>query len=222
MNDLDLRTALHRDADLVGEPSPNLLEQLTQRRRHQRRQRAGVLTAALAVAVIVAGVPVGQSLLTRADGGPASTPTVDETPSVSPDVEPTPPVVTSTPAPDQTVTPSDRAAAGSTTVTQEPTIPTSADAPVGCPTLDELRAVLPLKDALGALMSIKDPFLECSGAWAIAYVNHDAPEPTEQFHISGIQLFHYVDGAWAAVFDHNVCSTGEVPAAIDYLACHTG
>ena len=92
MNDLDLRTALHRDADLVGTPSPDLLDQLVQRRQHQRRQRAGILSAVAAVVVITAGIPVGQSLLTRADGGPASETTVAPTPSVSPEVATTPSV----------------------------------------------------------------------------------------------------------------------------------
>jgi hypothetical protein len=93
MNDLDLRTALHRDADLVGEPSPDLLDQLVRRRQHQRRQRAGMLTSALAVVVIAAGIPIGTSLLARSDGGPATETTVNPTPSVphsaAPEVTPT-------------------------------------------------------------------------------------------------------------------------------------
>ena len=76
MNDLDLRTALHRDAELVGSPSPDLLDQLVQRRRHQQRQRAGVFAAVLGVVVIAAGIPVGQSLLARSDSNPASETTV--------------------------------------------------------------------------------------------------------------------------------------------------
>jgi hypothetical protein len=102
MNDLDLRTALHRDADLVGLPSPDLLDQLVRRRRHQQRQRAGVLAAVLGVVVIAAGVPVGQSLLARSDAGPAGettvapTPSVTRTPSLTPDVVPTPTAASTT------------------------------------------------------------------------------------------------------------------------------
>jgi hypothetical protein len=103
MNDLDLRTALHRDADLVGEPSPDLLDQLVRRRQHQRRQRAGMLTSAVAVVVIAAGIPIGTSLLARSDGGPAT----DPTPTVSTEA-PTP--STATPAPATTAPPSSPAA----------------------------------------------------------------------------------------------------------------
>src|SRR4051812_46213866 len=104
MNDLDLRTALHRDADLVGEPSPDLLDQLVARRQHQRRQRAGLLTAGLAVVVIAAGIPIGAAFVNRADGGPASETTVDPTRSVTPEVVPAPspspsPTPTAAPAP---------------------------------------------------------------------------------------------------------------------------
>jgi hypothetical protein len=92
MNDLDLRTALHRDADLVGLPSLDLLDQLVRRRRHQQRQRAGVLAAVLGVVVIAAGIPVGQSLLSRSDGNPAGETTVAPTPSMTPEVAVTPSV----------------------------------------------------------------------------------------------------------------------------------
>jgi hypothetical protein len=95
MNDLDLRTALHRDADLVGEPAPDLLDQLAGRRRHQRRQRAGILAAAAAVVVISAGIPVVSSLTTSADTLPASRPTIASTPAVPTEAAPT----TSEPAP---------------------------------------------------------------------------------------------------------------------------
>jgi len=95
MNDLDLRIALHRDADLVGEPSPDLLDQLAVRRDKQRRQRAGMLAAALGVVVIAAGIPVGSSLLTQSDPGPAveiTTPapsTTQEVPTAPPAPSPT-------------------------------------------------------------------------------------------------------------------------------------
>lgn len=89
MNDLnldgvDLRAALHRDADLVGEPSPDLLDQLVRRRAHQHRQRAGLIAVAAAVAVIGAGIPVGASFLTRSHAAPATqtaSPTASDVPT---------------------------------------------------------------------------------------------------------------------------------------------
>jgi hypothetical protein len=98
MNDLDLRAALHRDAELAGEPSPDLLDQLALRSDRQRRQRAGMLATALAVVVIAAGIPVGQSLLAQGDGGPVdqapviTTPSVDPTPTGAPEPTPVPEV----------------------------------------------------------------------------------------------------------------------------------
>ena len=117
MNDVDLRTALHRDADLVGEPSPDLLDQLLQRRRHQNRQRAGVLAAVLGVVVIAAGIPVGTSLLAQSDSGPATETTVEVTPSITPEVTPTP-ATTPVPTPEVTPTPTPTAA-----VETEPAVP---------------------------------------------------------------------------------------------------
>jgi hypothetical protein len=97
MNDLDLRAALHRDADLVGEPSPDLLDQLVDRRRHQQRRRTTGLVAAAAVVVLAAGIPVGTSFLTRSDGAPATQTTIAPTPSGTDDTPETSPVPT-TPA----------------------------------------------------------------------------------------------------------------------------
>jgi hypothetical protein len=113
MNDLDLRTALHRDADLVGEPAPDLLDQLVQRRQHQRRQRAGMLTAGLAVVLIAAGIPVGAAFMTRSEGAPAAHTTVAPTPSVTPEV-----VAPTTPAPPSSAPTS--SAAATLTATPEP------------------------------------------------------------------------------------------------------
>ena len=106
MNDLDLRTALHRDADLVGEPNPDLLGQLAVRRDKQRRQRAGMLAAALGVVVIAAGIPVGSSLLTQSDPGPAveiTGPAPTVTPEPSPIVDPSRSVVEPPPLPEVTI-----------------------------------------------------------------------------------------------------------------------
>jgi hypothetical protein len=89
MNDLALHTALHRDADLVGEPSPDLLDQLARRRQHQRRQRAGILAAAAAVVVVVgAGIPVVSSLTMRSDAGPAARTTIPSTPPATTEAAP--------------------------------------------------------------------------------------------------------------------------------------
>jgi len=70
MNDHDLRTALHRDADLVGSPPEDLMDQLSRRRQHQRRQRTGVGVALLGAVVIAAGIPLGQSLLNGSERDP--------------------------------------------------------------------------------------------------------------------------------------------------------
>jgi len=107
MNDLDLQAALHRDADLVGEPSPDLLQQLGHRRQRQRRQRTGIAAAVLGVVVIAAGIPLGGALLSSADGGLATAPTsavTTQAPSPSteaptivppaPSLAPQPPVTT--------------------------------------------------------------------------------------------------------------------------------
>jgi hypothetical protein len=102
MNDLALHTALHRDADLVGEPSPDLLDQLARRRQHQRRQRAGILAAAAAVVLIGGGIPVVSSLTMRADVAPATQPTTASMPPVTTEAAPptsTAPTTSSEPAP---------------------------------------------------------------------------------------------------------------------------
>jgi hypothetical protein len=88
MNDLDLRTALHRDADLVGEPAPDLLDQLAGRRQRQRRQRAGMLATAAAVVVIGGGIPVVTSLTMHSDVAPATQPTVASTPPATTEAAP--------------------------------------------------------------------------------------------------------------------------------------
>ncbi|GAA3185238.1 hypothetical protein GCM10010531_44320 [Blastococcus jejuensis] len=124
MNDQDLRTALHRDAELVGAPSPDLLDQLVQRRQHQRRQRAGIVSAVAAVVVIAAGIPVGSSLLARSDGGPAGPTTVEVTPSVTPEVTPTP-AVTPAPTPEATPTPTPQATPTPTSTAASRTNPPS-------------------------------------------------------------------------------------------------
>jgi hypothetical protein len=106
MNDLDLRAALHRDADLVGEPSPDLLDQLAGRRQHQRRQRAGILATVAAVVVIGAGIPVVSSLTKSADVSPSGQ--VATTPTLSATTEPAP-TTSAEPAPSSSAEPSTEA-----------------------------------------------------------------------------------------------------------------
>ena len=102
MNDLALRTALHRDADLVGEPSPDLLDQLAHRRQHQRRQRAGILAAAAAVVLIGGGIPVVSSLAMSSDAPPATQPTTPSTPPAPTEAAPT---TSAAPAPSSSAAP---------------------------------------------------------------------------------------------------------------------
>jgi hypothetical protein len=109
MNDLELRTALHRDADLVGAPPLDLLEQLGQRRQQQSRQRNGIAAAVFGVVVIAAGIPVGQSLLTRSDAGPAT----EVTPTVTTEVSSAPATPTPTVAAPTSVVPAQTSAADS-------------------------------------------------------------------------------------------------------------
>lgn len=61
MNPDELRAALHRDAGLARRPSPDLLDQVIRRGRQARRRRAGVLASSLAVALVVAVVPLGMN-----------------------------------------------------------------------------------------------------------------------------------------------------------------
>jgi hypothetical protein len=67
MNSSELRDALRRDAELVGEPPSDLLERVEDLRRRSTRHRAGVVASAVGVALVVAAIPVGGALL----GGPA-------------------------------------------------------------------------------------------------------------------------------------------------------
>jgi len=140
MNDLELRTALHRDADLVGEPPADLLDRLARRRRHQRRQRAGVIAV---VALVAAGVPLGVSLTARSHAAPATHRT---TPSYLPPAIASffPPPATAAPTtPSNEVTPSD------TPATLPPVATPSAS---GAPPSSEAHNALVLgPDGLGPL-----------------------------------------------------------------------
>jgi hypothetical protein len=234
MNDLDLRAALQRDADLVGAPAPDLLDQLAHRRQLQRRQRAGVLAAAAAVVVIAAGIPVGASLVTRSDGGPATRTTVEQAPSVTPTPEvtpeptpevvaPPPPVAPETTAPETTVpaTPAPETTAPQPTA-PEPPVPSPADVvPVTCPGPATLRALLPPDTADAVLEWDDDTMQLCSGGWSLVVYTVMYPEEG-QARVAGPSLFHSVDGAWTAVNRNQSCQAGEVPADIRELTCNAG
>lgn len=69
MNGQELRDALRRDAELVGEPPGDLLERVEGLRRRSKRRRAGVAAAVVGVALLVAAIPVGRALLGRSDDG---------------------------------------------------------------------------------------------------------------------------------------------------------
>ena len=114
MNDQELSTALHRDAELAGAPSPDLLDQLGRRRQHQRRQRTGLVAAVLGVIVVAGGIPLGQSYFAGPDGGTATDP--------------------STPAP------ATSAPASSAPATSAPAAPSGSP---GCPDAATLFALVP-------------------------------------------------------------------------------
>jgi hypothetical protein len=211
MNDLDLRTALHRDADLVGEPSPDLLDQLVRRRQHQRRQRAGMLTSALAVVVIAAGIPIGTSLLARSDGAPASETTVDDpTPSVSPEVVPTPAAVTPTPV-----------VAPPTSVAPATSVPPAVDVAPACPDRATLAATLPA-DTADKEFSIPaeagDPV--CSGVWAAAGYSERTFLDGQWWGDGQAGLWRYGDGSWTFRYRTDCGGPQSLPAPVWERACN--
>ena len=92
MNSSELRAALHRDAELAGEPPGDLLQQVWDRRRRVDRRRAGIAAVTLGVAVLGAGIPVGAALfggspggegVAASAGGPAPAAAEPTTPSVA-------------------------------------------------------------------------------------------------------------------------------------------
>jgi hypothetical protein len=224
MNDLDLRTALHRDADLVGSPSPDLLDQLVRRRQLQRRQRAGMLTSALAVVVIAAGIPISTSLLARSDSGPATETTVDPTPTVSVEVTPTP-----TPVPTPEVNPS---TAPETSVAAPST---SAVDEVNCPDIATLQNAMPADTANQLYrLSAADAPPVCSGTWAAAgysdirivhagdLVNGVLVEEDEEWRDGQAGIYRYVGGSWTWLdrYHSDVCDDAGMPAEVRERGCN--
>jgi hypothetical protein len=213
MNDLDLRAALHRDADLVGEPSPNLLDQLSRRRRHQRRQRAGVMAATLGVALIGAGIPVGQALLTRNDAEPAVETTVDPTPPAT--TERTPVVPSPDPMPSPAPSP-----APETDVVEPPPVP-DVVAP-DCPDQATLLDVLSPAPESGAQIVTGSMPTICSGEWALAVFTRTGVEEGLQWGASYPQLFRFVGVSWTPVDRFEHCHAGEIPDDIWAPVCYAG
>jgi len=77
MNDDQLRVHLDRQADLAPVPTPDLAERVLQRRSASRRRRAGLLGTAIAIVVLLTGVPLTMAAL-------RPTPTVGASPSSPP------------------------------------------------------------------------------------------------------------------------------------------
>jgi hypothetical protein len=218
MNDLDLRAALHRDADLVGEPAADLLDQLSRRRRHQQRQRTAGLTAVLGVVLIGAAVPVGQSLMTRSDPGPAAEITVDPTPSVTPEAPTTPPLTPPTTPP---VSPPAPETAPETAVD---TPPVSGVEPVACPHQATLLAILdlPSEPDRQTVTSSMPTLCSASGEWALAVFNDVGEWEGQPYGQAHPRLFRYVDGAWIPEDREQRCTAGEIPDDVWELICNAG
>jgi hypothetical protein len=181
MNDLELRTALHRDAELVGEPSPDLLDQLLRRRQHQRRQRTALVGAVAAVVLVAAGVPVGVSLAARSAPAPATRPVA---PSEGRGTTPTTPPQTPPPATPTSAAPTSTAPTTSTTV-----VPTSPDAGYTGPQTLSL-------DGFGAAFSWGATRADAEAALGEQFVTQDAGNGCQQASLPGVPgvVFGIQDG----------------------------
>jgi hypothetical protein len=224
MNDLDLRAALHRDADLAGEPSPDLLAQLARRGDQQRRRRAGGLTAALGVVVIGASIPLAQSFMTHADSGPAVQTTDEPTPTSVP-LTPEPTAV----VPEVSPTPSSGAPVADAPVVETP----------ACPDTAELGAALP-PDTDRRTYEIHPEETVCGGPWAghtytvteiyragdvFDYVDDQGnpaqgvEEADSEWGNSEAGLWRYVDGSWTFVGRDGYCDKVTLPDVIYQRVC---
>ena len=159
MNDADLSAALHRDAELAGSPPADLISQLTRRRQHQRRQRAGVAAAVLGVVVVAGGVPLGLSLLDRPDGGTATTPSTPTSSTAAP----------STAAP---------STAASSSVPSSAALP----APPGCPGVAALFELLPPESRADGARAAGTT--ACSGDWALIGVMRPGSQSVALFRFA--------------------------------------
>lgn len=227
MNDLDLRAALHRDADLAGEPPADLLDQLLRRRQDQRRRRAGALGGIAAVVVLAAGIPIGASFVSASHGGPAAPATSPTTEAVPDEVTPTttapepvavvpPPVAPETPpaAPD---TPS----AAPETVAQ---VPASAGVPSTEPDppcdWTAIAAALPpdTPETRRTLYSGSGEL--CVGAWAASGYTQVNVVDGEEYPDGQAGLFHHVDGSWTFLDSYSHCDDAGIPPAVWERACN--
>lgn len=73
-----LREALREDAQLAGEPEPNLHERVRAQRQRSDRRRLASLAAGLAAVLVAVAVPVGLSLLGGAEERVVASPSVPE------------------------------------------------------------------------------------------------------------------------------------------------
>jgi hypothetical protein len=212
MNDLDLRAALHRDADLAGEPPADLLDQLVRRRRDQRRRRAGAFGGIAAVVVLAAGIPIGASLLSASDGRPAAPATTPTTEVVPSEVPPT----TSAPVPPP-VTP------------ETPQVPLEdSEAPeaaetVTCPDVATLDAAMPA-DTSERRYTIDEGTPVCSGTWATVPITEHTVWQGEWTGDGAAAVFRSVDGAWTLISTTNgdrspACDDPAIPAVIWERGC---
>ena len=215
MNDLDLRAALHRDADLVGDPAPDLLAQLARRGDQQRHRRAGLLVAALMVVVLGASVPVAASFMTQSEVGPAVEKTVEPTPTVVETPEPTPVV----PAPNPTPV--------------EPQVveasPSEDVVAPGCP---DQATLLPLVHVTPAppselVTNSFDTICSASGEWALTVFSQDhlypeGVDPGPEYGMAYPVLFRFADGGWSEVNRGQSCKAGLIPDDIWELTCNAG
>jgi hypothetical protein len=208
MNDLDLRAALHRDADLAGEPAPDLLDQLVRRRVHQRRRRTAVLATVAGVLVIGAGIPVGQSFLTSSDTHPATQTTVDPTPSVAPtpSVSPEAPPPAATPAPTTPPT-----AAVSTSPAMDPDPPCDWDA---------MKAAMPADTAEHTYRLVRGDGELCSGVWAASGYSEGRLLDGQWVTDGQAGIFRYEDGSWVFHLRGDFCDKVTLPDAIWQRACN--
>lgn len=209
MNDLDLRAALHRDADLAGEPSPDLLDQLVRRRVHQRRRRTAVLATVAGVLVIGAGIPVGQSFLTSSGTQPATQTTVEPTPSVAPtpSVSPEAPPPAATPTPTTTPT-----AAFSTAPAVDPDPPCDWDA---------MEAAMPADTAEHTYSLVLGHGELCAGNWAAAGYTEKQLIDGQWMPDGQAALFQYVDGSWTwrDRYTTSVCNESGIPDVVWQRGC---
>jgi len=215
MNDLDLRAALHRDADLAGEPPADLLDQLVRRRQDQRRRRAGALGGIAAVVLLAAGIPIGAAIVGASDAGPAARPTTATTEAVPSGLPPTtgepePPVEVVPPS----VTPETPDADG-----EQP----ATDGAVVCPDVATLDAAMPA-DTADRRYTIDEGTPVCSGTWATVPITEHTIWQGEWTGDGAAATFRYVDGAWTMISTTNgdrslACDDPAIPAVIWERGC---